>query len=76
MRKSVVFPAAILYLVDERLLCRWCSDVIGVYEPMVVVRSGEPRETSVLRELPDEPVGDCYHERCFDQHADAGRAHA
>jgi hypothetical protein len=67
MRRFLISTAAILYLVRELLLCRWCTDVIGVYEPMVVLDSGESRETSVLNEPPGEPVGDCYHRACFDE---------
>jgi hypothetical protein len=48
-------------------VCRWCSDVIGVYEPMVVLSPGESRETSLHNERPGEPLGDCYHRACFDE---------
>ncbi len=60
-------------VMDERLRCRWCSDVIGVYEPMVVHAEGESRETSLLNEQPDGPIGDCYHRPCFYQARRQGR---
>jgi hypothetical protein len=48
---------------DERLRCRRCEDVIGVYEPMIVEADGTHRETSLLKE-PD-PEGECFHRACF-----------
>ena len=32
---------------DERLRCAFCGDVIGVYEPLVLVEGGDVRETSL-----------------------------
>ena len=58
---------------EEQLRCRRCRDVIGVYEPMVVLAEGEARETSVLNEALEGPLGDCYHRRCFDEAHGPGR---
>ena len=49
------------------LHCRHCGEVIGVYEPMVVVRPEAPLHTSqaATREpgrLLEEP---CFHAVCF-----------
>ena len=48
---------------DEAVTCRHCGDVIGVYEPMIVVAEAQARTTSRLRE-PDAP-GDRYHHACY-----------
>jgi hypothetical protein len=37
---------------DERLRCAVCEDVIGVYEPIVVLEAGAFRHSSLL----DEPI--------------------
>jgi hypothetical protein len=47
--------------------------VIGVYEPMVVLADGESRETSLLNEQPEGPVGNCYHRACFHEVHGQGR---
>jgi len=39
--------------------------VIGVYEPIVVLAEGDSRETSLLNEPREQPLGDCYHRACF-----------
>jgi hypothetical protein len=59
--------------VDEELRCWRCGDVIGVHELMVVFAEGESRETSLLNEQAEGPVGDCYHRRCFHEAHDEGR---
>ncbi len=55
---------------ESQLRCGRCGDVIGVYEPMLIVEDGDVRETSRLREQAREPgwapVEDCYHETCFE----------
>jgi hypothetical protein len=35
---------------DERLYCPACDDVIGVYEPVVVIDQSRARHTSLVRE--------------------------
>lgn len=50
---------------DELAKCRHCGDVIGVYEPMIVLAEGEARKTSRLNE--DDTAGDCFHHACFVQ---------
>ncbi|MBV9197559.1 MAG: hypothetical protein JO168_25785 [Solirubrobacterales bacterium] len=49
-----------------RFRCNHCADVIGVYEPLVVVVGGEPRETSRAAEpaVRFEP-GEHYHRECY-----------
>jgi len=54
------------HMPDERLRCALCEDVIGVYEPIVVLESGTFRHSSVLNEpnLDSEQVlmhRDCAH---------------
>jgi hypothetical protein len=54
---------------ESVLRCWHCGDVIGVYEPMMIVEDGEVRETSRLLERAGGPewarAADCYHESCF-----------
>jgi hypothetical protein len=49
-----------------RLKCDHCADVIGVYEPMVVVRNDEAHETSRAAEPAiDAEPGERYHRACY-----------
>jgi len=52
-------------LTPHALVCDRCGDIIGIYEPTVVV-DGEPRETSRAAE-PDLAArpGERYHRACF-----------
>jgi hypothetical protein len=46
--------------------CKHCGDVIGVYEPMIVVIEGQTRETSRAAEPgTGDLLGDCYHGACY-----------
>lgn len=47
-----------------RPVCEYCGDVLGVYEPIIVL--SDRRETSIARE-PElfEHCEDCYHRACF-----------
>ena len=60
-----------------RLICDHCHELIGVYEPIVVVSDGEARETSRAAEpaIASEP-GKCYHRDCYFERAEQiiGRA--
>lgn len=47
--------------------CEYCHDVIGVYEPMVVLEAGELRSTSRTAEQDDALEGDCYHAACSER---------
>jgi hypothetical protein len=51
---------------SSKLRCDACGEVIGVYEPMVVVSEGEARETSRTAEaaIGSQP-GQHYHRACF-----------
>jgi hypothetical protein len=49
-----------------KVWCKHCDAVIGVYEPLIVIVSGEARETSRAAE-PGLPL-DCaehYHRDCY-----------
>lgn len=65
-------------MLDE-LLCSNCGEVIGVYEPLIALVDGRPRETSRAAEpLAGEDAVPCYHRGCYEQtHAGrpARRAH-
>lgn len=50
----------------ERATCRHCRDVIGMYEPMVVLLDGEALLTSRAAAEGDVPHdARRYHESCF-----------
>ena len=45
-----------------------CGDVIGAYEPMILVEDGRPRKTSTSAEQDRDPhAGECYHVACYPQ---------
>lgn len=52
--------------VTSPALCDRCAERIGVYEPMIVVLGGLPRETSRAAE-PEIglPRGERYHRACY-----------
>lgn len=51
---------------DRRFRCRHCDDVIGVYEPMIVLDDGRPRHTSRAAEQDDAALaGERYHLVCY-----------
>ncbi|HLM87334.1 MAG TPA: hypothetical protein VK272_14235 [Solirubrobacteraceae bacterium] len=48
--------------------CVHCGDVIGAYEPTIVIGDGRPRRTSRAAELEVIWTGaDCYHDACYRQ---------
>lgn len=53
---------------DRTLRCHHCEDVIGVYEPMIVLTDGQARNTSraAVKDIEDL-VGECYHHACYTQ---------
>jgi hypothetical protein len=53
--------------------CRGCGEVIGVYEPIVVLVDGDARQTSLAASDGHDFEGaDCYHRACYRvQHEDA-----
>jgi hypothetical protein len=55
--------------------CRRCGDVIGAYEPMVLVTDGRARITSRAA-VGDRPAheSECFHERCYADAHDARTA--
>lgn len=59
------------------LRCVHCEDVIGVYEPMIVLHNGRARTTSKAAEqdgMGSFP-GECYHAACYEP-ATAGSSRA
>lgn len=53
---------------DNTTRCHRCGDVIGAYEPMVVLRDGRAYSTS-RASVPDARVHgqECYHDVCYGQ---------
>lgn len=50
----------------EKRSCAHCGDVIGAYEPMILVVDGWPRKTSASAERDrGSHTGECYHVACF-----------
>jgi hypothetical protein len=53
---------------DGTLRCRHCGEVIGAYEPMIVLRGGEARRSSRAAEREaGAPMDECYHDACYAQ---------
>jgi hypothetical protein len=53
---------------DRPLRCHHCDDVIGAYEPMIVLTDGQARDTSRAAEQDaGGAVGECYHHACYRQ---------
>jgi hypothetical protein len=51
--------------------CQHCDDVIGVYEPMVVLHNGAARDTSRAAEQDHAPLnGELFHAACYAQARD------
>jgi len=49
------------------LRCRRCGDVIGVYEPLVMLVEGRIYETSRAHDpSAAESLGDHYHRSCYE----------
>jgi hypothetical protein len=54
------------------LRCEHCEDVIGAYEPMMIVlNNGQARVTSKAAEQAGASgfPGECYHAACYEQAA-------
>jgi hypothetical protein len=57
--------------------CQHCGEIIGVYEPLVLVREGAPHTTSIAAEARLFPtVHACYHGACYEHRASSDRAAA
>ena len=52
---------------DEKLRCTRCGDVIGTYEPLVVLLDGRACDTSKAEMDDGDPLGECYHRACYAQ---------
>jgi hypothetical protein len=53
---------------SEALRCRHCGEVIGVYEPLVMLVEGRIHETSRARDPgAAEGLGDHYHRGCHER---------
>jgi hypothetical protein len=51
---------------SKTLRCHRCGEVIGVYEPLVMLLDGRARETSrALEPATADRDGDCYHRACY-----------
>ncbi len=51
---------------DRTWRCHHCEDVIGVYEPMIVLADGQARNTSRAVEQDGWGlIGECYHHACY-----------
>lgn len=49
------------------LRCAQCGDVIGVYEPVILVSNGFPRATSLASDpAVSRARGEPYHRACYD----------
>jgi hypothetical protein len=59
--------------VTEPLRCTHCSDVIGVYEPLIELADGRVRESSLASEAPSAGrESGFYHRACYKRGHSAG----
>ena len=50
----------------EKPHCAHCEEVIGAYEPMILLVDGEPHRTSSVAEQDrDLLASECYHAACY-----------
>ena len=62
---------------DLALRCRRCGDVIGTYEPMIVLENGNARETSKAADpKAASEWSEHYHRDCYIADQPAGDVHA
>ncbi len=54
-------------MTEQVFLCAHCGDVIGIYEPLVVIEPDGPRQTSRAAE-PElaSPLGTHFHRDCYE----------
>jgi hypothetical protein len=52
----------------QSMRCRLCDEVIGVYEPLVVLLDGVPRRTSRPVAEAEQLIAPCFHADCFAEH--------
>ncbi len=50
-----------------KLRCARCGDVIGTYEPLVVLHDGRALDSSKAEMAGGVPPGECYHDACYAQ---------
>jgi hypothetical protein len=61
--------------VQRRLHCGRCGEVIGIYEPLVVLEDGAARQTSYAAEPGLIEMGEAvFHRACHEQLAKEGGA--
>jgi len=52
--------------VREQIRCRQCGDLIGVYEPLILLTDGHPRETSRAAHPNTADGAQCFHRQCYE----------
>lgn len=50
---------------EGRPRCRHCNDVLGVYEPIILLINGEPPRLTSQAATPLPPNGVAFHQDCF-----------
>jgi hypothetical protein len=59
----------------DELRCQHCGDLIGVYEPLIMLSDGRAEETSRLAH--PNPIGageQCFHRGCFQERGEPATA--
>jgi hypothetical protein len=63
--------------VDQSMTCEHCGDVIGIYEPLVLLFDGRARTSSAAAEPQiGEGPGGRFHRACYPESIAAINAHA
>jgi hypothetical protein len=51
----------------DQLRCRQCGDLIGVYEPLILLEHGQLLETSRAAYPNRAEGGQCFHRKCWQE---------
>jgi hypothetical protein len=58
----------------EEHRCRQCGDLIGVYEPLILLTNGQAQETSRAARPGGVEGSQSFHRRCFQELPEPDRA--
>ena len=51
----------------DQIRCRQCGDLIGVYEPLILLADGHPQETSRAAHPNPGDASQLFHRQCYEE---------